>query len=201
MRRHGFTLLEIVLVLAIAVTLAALTFPTFSVVYEQQKLSAAADTYRAAVIIARSRAIDEGQPYRVCIVPGMGNLRVAPDMDSAWNGSGNPTDGSGNPVYVYEVTLSQGIGLSLATAPQRPNANGDTALPIGTVSGSQWTTAAVLLPDGSARVTTDFSTGSGVTTGLNTDVLLLPIQGRGLIVSLRALTGETSVRKTDPGSY
>ncbi len=197
MRRGGYTLLEVVLVVSIVVMLAGIFSPTLFTMYEQQKLSAAADTYRAAVVTARARAIEEGQPYRVAIVPGKGNLRVAPDMDSAWNGSGNPTDASGNPVFVYEATLSRGISLSMASSPQRPDASGDTALPVGTVGGSQWTTAAVLLPDGSARVATDPSTGSNA--GLTTDVLILPVNRRGLIVSLRALTGETTVRKAGPG--
>lgn len=199
MRRRGFTLLELMLVLAIMVILVALTFPALKAQYKQQKLSAAADTYRAALLQARSHAIDEGQPYRVCIVPGKGNLRVAPDMDSAWSGTGTPTDASGNPVFVMEATLSRGISLSLASSPQRPDANDDTALPLGTVGSNQWTTTAVLLPDGSARVNTDFSTGSAVTVGGSTDIMILRAQGRGLTVSLRALTGETTVQSSGPG--
>jgi prepilin-type N-terminal cleavage/methylation domain-containing protein len=183
-RRSGFTLLEIVLVLAIILMLGALAAPTLFVMYEQEKVTAAADTYRAALATARSRAIEEGQPYRVCVVPGKGNLCVAPDMDSAWGG-GNPTDASGNPIFVHEVTLSKGISLSLADAPQRPDAHGETALALGTVGTEMWKTVAVMLPDGSARD--------------SSEVLVLPIKGRGLVVALRALTGESSVRRAPVG--
>jgi len=208
MRRHGFTLLEIVLVLAIVVILAALTFPTMSVLYEQQKLSAAADSYRAALLTARSRAIEEGQPYRVAIIPGMGNFRVAPDSDPSWGGGGTGTalTNSGIQPYIFEGTLSKGISLSLAATPQRPQASGDTVLPLNTAGSGQWTTAAVLLPDGSARVDTGTGTSpapttgaSGLATGIGTDIIILPVRGRGLIVSLRALTAETSVRRANPG--
>lgn len=199
-RRAGYTLLEIVLVLAIVVILASIAFPSLTALYEQQKLSAAADSYRAALYTARSRAIEDGQPYRVCFVAGKGNFRVAPDNDSSWSGNGTPTDASGKPVFVFEGTLSKGVGLSLATTPQRPDASGETALPLGSVGSNQWTTAAVLLPDGSARVSTGTGTGgTGTATGMNTDVLILPVHGRGLVVSLRALTAETTVRRSDPG--
>lgn len=183
MRRGGFTLLEIILVVAIVVVLVSVTYPTLNVMYEQQKLSSAADSYRAALLTARSRTIEEGQPYRVAIIPGMGNFRVAPDSDPSWGGGGTGSAGTnaGIQPYIFEGTLSKGISLSLASAPQRPQATGDTVLPLNTATGSQWTTTAVLLPDGRARTDvsiTDASiaSGNGIATGVSTDVLILPVR-------------------------
>lgn len=185
MRRCGFTLLEIVLVCAIVVILTSIALPSFTAMYAQQKLSSSADEFRAGLITARAHAIEEGRPYRVALVPGKGNFRVAPDSTDAWSGGDPPPDASGKPAFVLDGTLSKGIGLSLASDPQRPDKNGDSALDPKSVGGDSWKTAAVFLPDGSARA--------------DAEINLLPAEGRGLVVVLRALTAETSVRVYSQG--
>jgi Tfp pilus assembly protein FimT len=154
--------------------------------YQQQKLDSSADALRAALAFARGRAIEEGRPFRVAIVPGKGNFRAAADSSDAWSG-GEPTpDPSGKESLVMEDALPRGIALSVGSDPHRPqSSDSDTVLEVGKVGPDSWKTVAVFLPTGNARA--------------DAEINLLPAEGRGLVVVLRALTAETTVRKFNQG--
>jgi Tfp pilus assembly protein FimT len=185
LRRPAYTLLEIVLVVAIVVILASIALPSFHAMLQQQKLDSSADAFRAALAFARGRAIEEGRPFRVAIVPGKGNFRAAADSSDAWSG-GDPTpDPSGKESLVMEDALPKGIALSVGSDPQRPQPDSDTVLEVGKVGPDSWKTVAVFLPTGNART--------------DAEVNILPAEGRGLVIVLRALTAETTVRKFNPG--
>lgn len=175
--RKGFTLLEMILVLAVIVAVSALAYPTVSGWFRGETLRTASDTVRAAVAMARHLAIEEGEPYRLCIVEGSGNLRAAPDRDDAWFGSVDPTE-------EYEETLPQGVILELDTGlPLEPVSlgNKETYQEKGQVSPTNWTTVATFFPDGRA----------------DQDVRLV-CQGFGItpvVIQIRALTGTSMVVK------
>ena len=78
-RRRGFTLLEVTLVLAVIVLLAAMAYPSIEAMYASVRLTAAADQVRAAWADARAKAIEDGQPYRFAVMPQGGRYRIAPD--------------------------------------------------------------------------------------------------------------------------
>jgi prepilin-type N-terminal cleavage/methylation domain-containing protein len=103
-RRSGFTLLEMILVVAVIAAMAAMAYPTMSGWFRGETLRSAADTVRTAVAMARHMAIEEGEPYRLAIVDGMGNLRAAPDRDDAWSGAIDPSE-------EFEDTLPEGVIL------------------------------------------------------------------------------------------
>src|SRR5436305_1968804 len=86
-RRRGFTLLELILVMAVIVALAAITYPSFEPMYRQFRMSAAADQLKAGLLHARAQAVEEGRPYAFAMLPGKGNFRVAPDGQQFWSGS------------------------------------------------------------------------------------------------------------------
>src|SRR5262249_49163156 len=93
--RSAYTLLELVLVCAITAILATMAYPLLSgMLYGKDGLSgkpgqqAALDKVRSRLAEARARAMNEGRPYRVAIVPNKGNIRVAPDSDEFWGGGG-----------------------------------------------------------------------------------------------------------------
>lgn len=178
-RRSGFTLLEMVLVLAVIVMLAAMAYPTMTGWFRGETMKSASDTVRAAISMARHLAIEEGEPYRLCIVEGGGNLRAAPDRDDAWNG------GTSDEEEEHEDALPQGVALSIDHGVSEGEivsfGNKQTAMEIGGVSPSAWQKVAVFYPDGRA----DF----------DVTILCEGLGVRPIAVHLRALTGTSSVER------
>lgn len=184
MRRRGFTLFELCLVMAILVVLAAVAFPVFDAWQGEFRVEAAADSVRAAWARARSAAIDQGTAYRFGIVPGTGNYRIAPDSASSWAGGDAPPAPEGqSPPVVVEDVLPKGVRLTTSDAPDVAAAD----RPAGAVDPSQWVTAAVFLPDGTAR----------------DDVrLTLAASGaRPLVLKLRGMTGAMTTERLPLGGH
>jgi type II secretory pathway pseudopilin PulG len=180
-RRPAVTLLELMLVAAIMLMFAALSYPTIRSMYSETRLQGASDAVRAAWSEAQAHAVNEGRAYRFAVIPGRGNYRVAPDSAEFWagNGGGARSD-SDNPPYVLEKSLPRGMVF--------PDQNGsvpnnvteeETALPDGSVSVNQWVTQVTFLPDGTAQD--------------DAEVLLEYPGTRPIILRLRALTGSTTV--------
>jgi prepilin-type N-terminal cleavage/methylation domain-containing protein len=152
MARKAFTLLEILLTMAVIAVVLALSYPTLDAMYAGFKMQGATDTVRAAWAEARSHAMNEGRPYRFSIYPGKGNFRVAPDSSDFWAGNNAPASANdpANPALVVEDAVPDGVRLSL------PNngggdAGGPTAAPPGSIDPSSWVTTVVFLPDGTCR--------------------------------------------------
>jgi prepilin-type N-terminal cleavage/methylation domain-containing protein len=177
--RAGFTLFELLLVLAIILVLGALIYPSMEGMYGSYRMTAAVDMVRASWAGARSRAIEEGRPYRFSIVPGAGKLRVAPDSDSYWSGGGsNPDDGSNQPPLIQEDSLPKGISFARADTGDA----GSTA----DSSGGGWSTVCTFLPDGTASddVSIEFAARGG---------------GQNQVLKLRGLTGVVRLQRTNSG--
>jgi prepilin-type N-terminal cleavage/methylation domain-containing protein len=170
--RSAFTLFELVLVLAVMVMFAALAYPSMEAMYGGYRLTAGVDMVRAAWAAARSRAIEEGHPYRFAIIPGEGRFRVAPDSGAYWSGNG-PSDDAGPPPLIQEDALPKGIRFASADSAAATDA-GNAQQESG--GGGPWTSVATFLPDGTARedVLIEFSQRGG---------------GRPLVLKLRGLTG------------
>src|SRR5215831_16602595 len=98
--RRGFTLFEIILVMAVLVILAGLSYPSLENMYGYYRVQAAADTLRGNWAEARTRAMEEGRPYRFAAVLGKGNFRVAPDGAEFWSGSDAAPADSGTPPLI-----------------------------------------------------------------------------------------------------
>jgi Tfp pilus assembly protein FimT len=125
-RRTGYTLLEMTLVTAVLTISATLVVPSLEGMYGYFKKNAAIDAVKAAWAQARSRAIDEGRPYRFTAQPGSGSFRVAPD--EAASGSNTAAQAP-----AIESSLPEGVAFTAA----------------GTAEGSG--EPLVFLPDGTAR--------------------------------------------------
>ncbi|MCR9294540.1 MAG: prepilin-type N-terminal cleavage/methylation domain-containing protein [bacterium] len=80
MRRSGFTLLELMLVLAIMVLLGAIAAPRLTDVFERQKLSGAASNMRLAWDEARLKAMKTGQAQVFSCTLGTGDYQIQPLM-------------------------------------------------------------------------------------------------------------------------
>jgi prepilin-type N-terminal cleavage/methylation domain-containing protein len=166
-RRPGLTLIELLLVVAVLVTLAAVAFPTLSSFWGDVKVKAAADNVREAWADARAHAIEEARGYRFAVQPGTGKFRIAPDADNFWDGSDTSGNDSDAPPFMREGSLPNGITF---------DASGD--LP---QSGS-WSTVVVFNPDGGCNADVEIL--------LREDDDTTPIA-----VRVRAMTGAVTARK------
>src|SRR5262249_55882890 len=148
--RPSFTLLEMVMVVAIVGIVLGLGIPSYQNYRRDVVVRAAADAVRTALTSARARAMDEGRPYRFAVVPGQGNYRVAPDSPDFWSGSGGSGSGEDpdHPALILEDLLPERIrfqmGNDTAAVP------GDGPSP-ESVNPSQYVSTVVLNPDGTAQ--------------------------------------------------
>lgn len=130
--RRGFTLVELLLVLALLVVVAALAAPGLSGPWSGQRLRDAAGTVRNEVAQARLAALRSGVPHGVWLEPGGGWLRVAPLDDTAGDAApalgeflGGPSAGAAAPAH--DETLR---------GPERHCRRAAAALPEGLVFAS-----------------------------------------------------------------
>ena len=170
-QRPAFTLLEILLVLAILIALAAVAFPTLTGMYADVRVKAAADEVQAAWTEARAHAIEDGRAYRFAVEPGTGKYKVAPDADGFWDGSGGTSDESEARPFTQEGELPNGILFVVSND-----------LP----STAGWTTVVVFNPDGGCN--------ADVEVVLKED----DDDAAPVVVKVRAMTGAVSVRRKSP---
>lgn len=180
-RRSAYTLFEVLLVVAVLVLLAGLSYPSLEGMYDSFRTTTAVDQVRGCWAKARSRAINEGQPYRFAILPDRGNYRLAPDTADHWSGNGAAAgmeEGGALPL-VMDGALPKGVRFRLGP-PSEGGSDGDSFLPPGTVDLSSWQSLVTFLPDGSARQ--------------NVEIVLDSANSRPIVLRLRALTGTATAR-------
>ena len=187
--RRGFTLFELILVLALLVILGALAYPSLDEMYGDNRLSAASDMVRAAWASARSHALDEGQAYRFAILPGEGNFRVAPDSSQFWGGNNSDNSNpqseaydNSNSSFVFEDVLPKGVRFALPDSLQGGGgpSSGDSSAPVGSVDPSSWHNLATFLPDGTAMQDVEIAFQRG--------------GSRPVILKLKGITGIITLR-------
>jgi prepilin-type N-terminal cleavage/methylation domain-containing protein len=154
--RRGYTLFEMLLVLAILVILAAVAYPFIANgltgkdgLTGKRGQEAALDTFRSAVAKARERAMTEGRPYRVSIMPNKGNYRIAPDTDEFW-GQGNGSSSANVPVV--SGALPEGsVFCDPEAAGSAVSRNQETSVPTAQASPTSFQPLVTFLPDGTAQ--------------------------------------------------
>ncbi|MCI0680650.1 MAG: prepilin-type N-terminal cleavage/methylation domain-containing protein [Gemmataceae bacterium] len=145
MRRHGYTLLELVLVLAVIVIVATLSMPAIDALLASNKVSAARDMVRTQWAEMRARALEEGRPYRFAVTENTGKFRVAPDDDAYWGGASHQDQDPEDTPLIIEGELPEGV---LFTTSEAAFAGTELA----PAPGPEWgLTIAVYLADGIAR--------------------------------------------------
>lgn len=173
--RSAYTLMEVILVMAILVAMAAFAFPVVTSMYSNSRLNAASDMIRARWTEARSRAIEERRPYRFAVKDNSGKFRVAPETAEFWDDA----ESGDNPDDDREALIVEGC------LPDRVIFNeGSSTGGIG-AEAQEWRKLVTFLPDGTAREDVEISFGTQGT--------------RPLSLKLRSATGcAVSARKT-PG--
>jgi hypothetical protein len=130
--------------------------------------------------------MNEGRPYRFAILPGQGNLRLAPDNGDYWSGTseaGMETHPTDRPLVVDEALPSSiRFAVDSDTPAMDAQAGGASFQPVGSVAPGAWRTLATFLPDGTARE--------------DTELLIYGPHARPVLLRLRGLTGTvTSERR------
>lgn len=77
--RRGYTLFELLLVLALMVIVATIAFPVVDSLLTPNRLEAASDLLQAKWAEVRARALDEGRPFRCEFDPQANLLKTGPD--------------------------------------------------------------------------------------------------------------------------
>jgi prepilin-type N-terminal cleavage/methylation domain-containing protein len=175
--RSGYTLFELMLVLAVIATIAAIAYPSIEALYGNYRLTAAVDQVRGVWAAGRAHAMDEGRPYRFAILPSANNYQLAPDSPEFWGGGGSSSSSAQDSGAAADPT-SQGIVLNEVVPKGVRLTLSDSAADSGDSSG--WTKVAVFLPDGTARD--------------DAELFFQAPGSRAMVLRLRALTGIVTSR-------
>lgn len=148
--RRGYTLFELIVVVALIVVLASLAIPSIENMYADSKLQAAVDQVGSKWAQMRTQAILEGRPYRFAVGSNGSDFRVAPDDSQYWGGGDPPAaSNAAAPPLVVQESLPRGIQFTQAdTVSANPY---DALNPPPSSSSGAWNTVAVFLPDGTAQ--------------------------------------------------
>lgn len=168
--RRGFTLMEMMLVLAVLAVFASLTVPSVVRMYRARRLSEAAEHVRALAASARVRAIETGLIYQFCTETNGTHFVVAPfEPDHLNSGNvgqnGQPMSlasrASGNLPKGYTLTASfPGIVTTAGVTPAGHKiASGSLdGLPnAGELSNLNWSNPVLFNPDGAANSDTEIT--------------------------------------------
>jgi prepilin-type N-terminal cleavage/methylation domain-containing protein len=177
-KRSGFTLLEMILVLALIVLLSVIMFPSLEAWYIDAKVKAAGDHLVSCFSQARAQAIEDGRVYRFAVQPGSSQYRLAPDTPDFWGGDNGGmnapvVDENVSPPLVIEDQLPSNITFNLGP--------GATSTAASTADSGGWVTILLFSPKGSCS---------------DDRTIRLDLEGaRGVEISVRALTGTVTVRQ------
>ena len=141
--RKAFTLMEVVLVIALLVIFTAITVPALDRLYGDIRLNAAADTVRARWADCRSHAMEEGIPYRFAIQPDTGKFKIAPETQDNWDDATELSEASDDPEnqpLVKEDELPEKVVFNLGVGNNSSMS-----------SSGGWTKIGTFLPNGSCR--------------------------------------------------
>jgi prepilin-type N-terminal cleavage/methylation domain-containing protein len=149
--RTGFSLVEILLVMAILVLVGALSVPAVQQSFSRQSLGKAADRMRVAMGQARVKAIREGEVYAVFFSEGGSWFNVAP-FSKAEEQSGLASDrqrlaDNNQHSNFEEDLLPKGIRFSAGVVPIDSRA----AQTLGTDNSTQSIRPILFYPDGTSQ--------------------------------------------------
>jgi type II secretion system protein H len=136
--RRGYTLIELIAVMAILVLIAAVIIPSVAGFRGDSRPRAAADAIRGELAAARARAKEEGRPYRLALSQDGKRFRRAPDDENF--GQAAAADASGGAFAAVDFAFEH---VTASVVPEQD------APPPAPVDG--WVTVATVLPDGTCR--------------------------------------------------
>jgi type IV fimbrial biogenesis protein FimT len=118
MKPNGFTLMELMVTVAIAAIVMAIGIPSFQDTIRENRLTANTNTFVSSMNLARSEAIKSGRRVVMCISAGS-TCATSGGYDQGWivfrdtNGDGQPNDGE--IIRIFEK-MPEGMTLTGASA-------------------------------------------------------------------------------------
>ncbi len=193
--RRGFTIVELLLALAILVTLAAMVVPSFSSLLADRRVARAGDQLRVEMMQARLAAMRSGRTYLLQLQTGTNSVRIRPWVDmndmteavdqtgssAALLTGGNVIGGTMQAVDVEQETRTVELPETMVVSDVRVQSSPRSFLIESQTQGEAtdgWSQPILFYPDGStstAAVTVN-SAGAG-----------------RIVIVLRGLTGEVTV--------
>jgi prepilin-type N-terminal cleavage/methylation domain-containing protein len=170
--RRGYTLLEIIVVMAAILILGSFILPTLFGIRGDTRSKAGADMIRGRMNEARAKAMEDGLPYRLAVSSDKKRLRLAPDTFEATGIAPTTDDSNTNGPYVREDDLPDTVMADVMCDPNDQS----------TQDKAGWVRVATFLPDGTCKE----------------DGVEIDIREPGVvpfIVRLRGLTGAVSVSR------
>ncbi len=175
--RFAYTLLEMLIVLAVVAVLATLSWPAVRGMLRRDELRSAAKQVRAALTKARLNAMETGVSYRFRYRPGTGRFEVGPlpasldeeDISSASARTRQRRD---------EVPAEDAISGAWFAESASARDGSDTPAPRPTNDDAGWSAPTVFFPNGRSS---------------NARIRLAGADGFSVEVSLRGLTGSTRI--------
>lgn len=172
-RRHarpGYTLLEMLVVLAVLLIIGAIIIPTISGLTGNTKVKGAADAVKARLLEARLNAMEQGRPYVFAISPDGTKIHVGPDetVEGEVSADGQPIPG----VTIDEDLPSDVVVKLILTG-------GELS---GAATAKGYTVVATFQPDGTC-------------TEDSPDMQVQENGFTGVVVRVRGLTGAVSLNK------
>ncbi|HWY87364.1 MAG TPA: prepilin-type N-terminal cleavage/methylation domain-containing protein, partial [Gemmataceae bacterium] len=102
----GFTLFELMLVMAVILIAGAITVPAIDSMMADGRLKAARDMVQARWADAQGRAMKEGRPYKFSVIYQTGQFKVEPEDPDAASDADDVTSATG---FTVEGELPTGI--------------------------------------------------------------------------------------------
>ena len=181
--QRGFSLLELMLVMAIMVLFASLIAPSVFQLIRNQNLGKSGDLVRAKMGSARVRAIRTGQIHALYLVNNESWFSVAPFSqvsEMAQRANQAISRRQAQPDGFDADLLPEGIRFGQETTDLDPRAM--QVLSVGQTGGA--VRPVLFYPDGTSQ---------------SAQIQLIDERGNRLVVELRGLTGTAKLRRLGPG--
>lgn len=168
----GFTLIEVMLTLAVLVIMASFAWPVLDRLIESERLAKAGDRLRSRWTGARATAIESGQLILFRYAPGANRYRIECQQDLDQD---QPACLARLPL---EQTLPDGVRFAADQATGGPLAEGQAELAFDEPADGEWSAPILFCPDGTCS---------------NAELELANDRGWTVRLTLRGMTGVVTV--------
>lgn len=164
----GFTLFELLLVLALIAVLGALMSPLLSGAFNRAKIHSAADDIQAVWADARLHAIEQGQPVAFRCLIGGRDFATSSYVIAAQNEAPMTEGAAGNATALESGTLDEDLKFSEVAAASATDSS-DPGQRSSLRDSTEWSPPIIFYPDGrssDALVTIAHNNGRAITVTL-----------------------------------